>query len=308
MATILSDLGQVEKALSVLEKFIATNSENVECRQVQALIQLRAGQLEEGFKNYDWRLMPGQNSVAIRPFAQARWMGNAIDSKKLLVWLEQGIGDEILSLNMMSDICERVQNCIIECDERLVPLIRRSYPGVAVAARTDPPDSQTRNADLVCPVWSTAQFLRREWSDFPKHKGYLKPDEETILSVRQRYKSIAQDRKLIGLSWASGVKGGQFKTPPLDCWSPLFDWDDILFVSLQYAPATADIENLNSLGRGEIHVDPDIDTTLDLDLSAAQIAALDGVVSISNSTAHMAGAIGIPIACLVPEGHGGFWY
>lgn len=307
-ATILSDMGMTEKALMQLDKQLASFPDSVECHQVRALVQLRAGQLEEGFQNYEWRLAPSPQSVSVRPFQQTRWKGEPDTSKTLLVWLEQGIGDEILSLNMLSDICRLVPNCIVECDGRLTSLIARSFPDVTVVARENPPAQIADRADLTCPMWSTAQYLRCHWSDFPAHAGYLKPDPDKVNTFREKYTRLAEGKRMIGFSWASGAKGGHFKTPPLDQWTPLFNRDDICFMSLQHAPDTADIEHFSSLGRADFHVDPEVNSAEDLESMAAQVAALSGVISISNSTAHMSGAIGVPTACVIPEGHGGFWF
>src|SRR3546814_1900249 len=57
-----------------------------------------------------------------------------------------------------------------------------------------------------------------------------------------------------------------------------------------------------------VHRDPGIDPTRNLDGLAAQIAALDCVVSSSNSTVHIAGALGMPCYVLLPAGRGRMWY
>jgi len=46
----------------------------------------------------------------------------------------------------------------------------------------------------------------------------------------------------------------------------------------------------------------------DLDLFAAQVAAMDLVITISNTTAHFAGALGVPVWNMTPTGPGRIWY
>ncbi|MBL8630619.1 MAG: hypothetical protein JNM81_13365, partial [Rhodospirillaceae bacterium] len=78
--------------------------------------------------------------------------------------------------------------------------------------------------------------------------------------------------------------------------------------SLQYGPAAADIERVTKDLRAEIFVDPDINPMGDLDDFAAQVKAMDVVVSVSNTTVHFAGALNVPTLALVPQGRGNLWY
>ena len=45
-----------------------------------------------------------------------------------MVLREQGIGDEILYGSMYFDLLNKFSDLIIECDERLIPLFKNSFP------------------------------------------------------------------------------------------------------------------------------------------------------------------------------------
>jgi tetratricopeptide (TPR) repeat protein len=310
LAVALSDLGSVEESLNVLDQFLKIHPNDIACHQNKALILLRSGNFTDGFHEYEWRLYPTPLGVQMRPFSLPRWQGDDLESRKLLIWLEQGVGDEILSLSLWhQSLSEANQNqYIVECDPRLAPLIQRSYPTLQVVARQDPPAIETKTADLVCPAWSGARFLGAGLPHFSGADGYLSSDPITTATLRSKYEQLAQGRAVVGLSWSSGARSGNLKTPALENWGPLLANDSYFFVSLQHAPSTIDLITLSELSGREIYVDPDIDTTADLDGSAAQLAALDAAVTISNSTAHLAGALGVPVATIVPSGYGGFWY
>ena len=80
------------------------------------------------------------------------------------------------------------------------------------------------------------------------------------------------------------------------------------FVSLQYgdaARAAADAARRHGV---EIVDDQAIDQLRDLDLFAAQVAAMDRVVTVSNTTAHLAGALGVDGIVLLPATRGLHWY
>lgn len=307
-AATLADSFKINEAIEHLDRFLARHPKNAECYQNRALILLRAGRLHEGFEDYEWRFTPATISVPTRPFVQNRWQGDPLNTRSLLVWLEQGIGDELLSLSLAGDILKRAPNCSIECDARLLPILERSFPSARIVPRCNPPDPKTKSADLVCPALSAARFLRQSFDDFPRHHGYLKADPDKIGEIRERYLSLAQGRKIVGLSWGSASRSGRLKTPPLEIWETLLQNDAFFFVSLQYTGAKEDAETLFNLSGTHVFVESEIDPTSDIDFTAAQISALDAVVTISNSSAHLAGALGCPVATLIPEGHGGFWY
>lgn len=307
-AATLSDRLDIDDAIELLDHFLKRHPENAECHQNKALILLRAGDLREGLESYEWRLVPASITVSLRPFPQPRWLGETLRKETLLVWLEQGIGDEILALSMAADILERVPNCSFECDPRLVTILERSFPSARIIPRSDPPHQETKRADLVCPALSAARYLRQSFDDFPNHHGYLETDLVRTKEIRKRYQSLSKGRKIVGLSWGSASRGGHMKTPPLEIWNSLLTNDEVFFVSLQYAGAKEDTKAFFELSGTQIYIDPNIDTINDIDKSASQLTALDAIISISNSTAHLAGALGKPVATLVPEGHGGFWY
>ena len=119
-ASILSDLNEMDQAIALLNDYLKIHPESAECRQNISLIQLRAGRLGDGFDNYEWRLTPNAASVSVRPFSQSVWRGEPLVNERLLLWLEQGVGDEILSLSLLEQIIERAPNCIVECDPRLL--------------------------------------------------------------------------------------------------------------------------------------------------------------------------------------------
>jgi hypothetical protein len=77
-------------------------------------------------------------------------------------------------------------------------------------------------------------------------------------------------------------------------WAPLLGWKSATFVSLQYGDIKNDLEALRELTGGRVIHDTEINQLVDLDGFAAQIAALDGVISISNTTIDMAGMLGVP--------------
>jgi hypothetical protein len=185
-------------------------------------------------------------------------------------------------------------------------LFARSFPGVGVVPRGgDLPG----NIDAQIPLGSLGQFLRATWDAFPKRAdGHLRCD--TALAARLRERLIAGGgRRIVGLSWHSrNPKHEGSKSAPLREFAPLLRLDGCRFVDLQYGDTGADRADVErALGVRIEHLD-DIDNTGDLDGLAALISACDVVVTVSNTTAHLAGALGVETVVLIPAGRGRMWF
>jgi ADP-heptose:LPS heptosyltransferase len=111
--------------------------------------------------------------------------------------------------------------------------------------------------------------------------------------------------RLIGISWWSRTKRKDL--PEVADWAPLLRWKEAAIVSLQHGDIKHDLEVLQDLAGGRVIQDAEIDQLTDLDGFAAQIAALDAVVSISNTTIDMAGMLGVPTVHLRDDKYSPFW-
>ncbi len=108
----------------------------------------------------------------------------------------------------------------------------------------------------------------------------------------------------MGISWHSRrATLGAAKSLALAAWIPILEVTGPTFVSLQYGETDADLALAGQAGHA-VHVDPEIDATHDLPGLSAQIAAMDLVISVSNTTAHLAGALGVPTWTLAAAGGG----
>ena len=112
--------------------------------------------------------------------------------------------------------------------------------------------------------------------------------------LRAKYRGGGDDL-LVGLAWNSvNVKMGHRKSLPLAAYAPLTEITGIRFIDLQYGDTAVAREAFETETGVEVFHDPDIDQLQDLDAFAAQVAAMDLVISVSNTTVHLAGALGIP--------------
>ena len=156
-------------------------------------------------------------------------------------------------------------------------------------------------ADVDMAIGSLPKYFRSSWADFPARKGYLVPDEQRKQFWLERLASVGKGLK-IGISWRGGKNeiARSRRSTTLEQWRHLCSVPGIHFINLQYGDCQAELLEANNQYALTIHDWPDVDPLKDLDDFAALISALDLVISIDNSTVHMAGAVGIPVWALLP--------
>ncbi|MBL8628562.1 MAG: glycosyltransferase family protein, partial [Rhodospirillaceae bacterium] len=303
--------GRAEDAITCYEKanVLKPAFAGAYTNKAQSLMAL--GRLSEGWDIYRHRFENKTNGANRRGYLLPLWSGKAADGLKLLVWTDQGLGDELLYASMLPDLQKRGIDVVLECSERLVPLFKRSFPGLPVVPRRTPPDAaiQSFKPNTHISLAELGALFRPRMSSFPPRRGYLRPDPDRTAAIRSRYRAVAGSKPLIGVSWKSeNPKTGKFKSVAADQWRELLAGTDAYFVSLQYGDDAADLAVISDGGRVQVFKDPDIDPVADVDHFAAQVAALDFVITVSNTTAHVAGGLNVPVWLLAPQGQGMLWY
>jgi tetratricopeptide (TPR) repeat protein len=306
IALILHARGRYAETAQILDKHIAKYGDSpggLEARKSKGMCYLNLGKFTEGWPLYRYRL--GASAPDARETRSPRWNGEVIDGP-LWVWGEQGLGDQILHASMIDDLRGRASSVVLEVEARLVSLFARSFPGIQVVPlgsdlSAQKFQAQTSIADLGC-------YFRPDWASFPKReKGYLVTDPERTAELRSR---IASDgKKVIGVSWRSvSPRFGQNKSAQLDDFIRVFEMPGVCCVDLQYGDTGKERLALEQGAGISVTRVEDIDNTQDIDGLAALMCACDAVATVSNTTAHLAGALGRPTWVFVPYGFAQMWY
>lgn len=292
--------GKLEEALACYNHVLSKDVSNKKCHYYKTQITLLQGDLQSGFEQYEHRWAP--SFVKMRDFPYPWWNGEDLHDKTLLLWEEQGIGDIIMFASFLPELCKQSKKCIIETEYRLLPLYQRSFPDAVLVERDYPakPDIAAQDINVQSAMGSVARWLRKSKADFPEHQGYLKADATKVAACKERYAALGSGIK-IGISWESkNADAGYLRSLPLEQWQPIFTAQNACFINLQYGDVSDALRDLKEQQGIEVFQDTAIDPIEDLDGFAAQIAALDLVISIDNSTVHMAGALGVPVWTLLP--------
>jgi len=270
----------------------------------EAMNRIRLGQFAAGWDAYEWRWQTDEYAVMRRDYPQPLWDGAPMPGR-LLVSAEQGLGDHILFGTMLPDLRDRVGALTVEVDLRLVPLFARSISWAEFVAY-DHNRLHPGPADAHIPMGSLGRFLRRDPAEFAAPPdGHLRCDEARAAALRER---LDDGRLIVGVSWHSqNKKLLASKSVRLADLAAVFGQPQCRLVDLQYGDNAAErAAVVRDLGV-TVEKLPDVDNTDDIDGLAALIRACDVVVTVSNTTAHLAGAIGAEAHVLVASGRGRMW-
>jgi len=302
LGTALMELGRFTEAKTAFERVIAIDPECAEAHHNLSLVLLLTGQFKQGWEEYEWRWRHGGFSTPLRPFSQEWWNGSPEGIVKLLVWAEQGIGDEVQFSGLIRDIISHGVHVVVECDQRLVPLLQRSFAGTVVVGRTDPPAPLLKDPSIThqIPMGSIPRVLGLPPNSMSFQNPYMTADEEKRDRFRSQYKGNGGPM-LVGISWRSGNKQeGLKRTVGLEYWGPIFKVAGVRFVNLQYGDYSGELEAAYNRFGVKVLEDEKVNPLRDLESFAAQVAAMDLVISVDNSTVHFAGAMGVDVWTMLP--------
>lgn len=309
---VLIELGVSEPTAALVDEALHHFPDHWQIRKLAAEHLLKAGEFARGMPLFgDFRIPPTGRRHYLENVPVPTWDGARFDGT-LLIGAEQGVGDEILTASLYVDIARLGQRAIIETDPRLLTLFRRSFPTLEFIDRRDLALQDLAAAHPGCrkiisgDLWA---LFRRQPDDFPATPGWLTADAARVQHFAEKYAAQWPGLPHIGISWRSQrvMKSGARKDVELTEFLPLLTAGNAGFVNLQYGDIGADLLTLGEHA-GRLCLDPEVDTYNDIDALCAQTAALDLVITTSNVTAHVAGALGKPCWLLLPRQRPVIWY
>lgn len=296
LGALYLDSGQFDKALTYTQKVLAVdpNHHNAKTNLGFCKLALRDWSGWAGYHGTigsDWR-------PKVRYKAEPEW--DDTPGKNVVLYADQGIGDEISFASMVPDAAAVCRKLILDCDGRLEGLFRRSFPDVTVYGTRTKQErwrKEDRDIDASLPLGQAGEFFRLSDDSFPG-TPYLVPCPDRV----KQWKALFKDKPTVGIAWTGGVpkSNSRNRRVSLDDLLPVLNLP-ARFVSLQYRDASKELAEFKTRH-------PDIDLvqykwatlTDDYDDTAALVAACDYVLCIQTAVAHTAGGLGVPVTVLLP--------
>ena len=293
---------------------------SAEAHFVDCQLYLQEGNFERGWDLYHWRLGTHKGAQFNQRFRAPLWDGSSLAGKSILVYGEQGPGDEIMFASCFPEVIKLAAKTVIACMPRLVGVFRDSFPGIEVksmeAGWEKPWQRNSPPTDLIAPMGDLPRHMRRDAQSFPMHSGYLSADPKRAAKWAEKLRALGPGRK-VGISWKGGTRHtwSTLRSLSLDHLLPILSANGTHFINLQYGDHSAEIAAFSKQTGIRIHDWPD--AIEDFAETAALATQLDLTISVCTTVVHLTGALGKPAWVITPQipewryGHAGdrmVWY
>jgi hypothetical protein len=261
-----------------------------------AHVLLREQRFAEGWERYERRFDTDPPAARLRAMPMPRLeSGDLGRARRVAVWKEQGVGDQILFSTLLPELTRRGIEAVVEVDTRLAGLYQRSVAGITVVT---PEESERAFAgcDFHVPAGSLPRLFRPDAASFSAQPPkLLQPDPARVAGYREQLGG----RPAIAIAWRSLHKGarrglGDRKSIPLEEFARLAQSTGARLVDVQYGDVGEERRAFEAQHPGMLLTLEGLDPFDDLEGLAAALVACGRVVSSSNATVHLAGALGVP--------------
>ncbi|MFZ4792116.1 MAG: tetratricopeptide repeat protein [Candidatus Competibacteraceae bacterium] len=297
LAVCLNDQGRWAEALAHYRTASVLRPADPRPGWNAAYVELSLGSLHAGWADYELRWQT-QGEHMHPPFPV--WQGEDLAGRSILVYPEQGLGDEILFASCIPDLLEKAQQVVVICEQRLGALYTRSFPKATVYAVREPNKRDWSctlpPSDYQIAIGSLPRLLRTRVDDFPNRAAYLRSDPAQAQHWRRRLAELGPGLK-IGLCWRSGmlITGRHRYYPAITDCEPLLKTPGVVFINLQYDDCAEELAEVQRQFGVTLHQFPGLDLRNDQDGVAALMTALDGVISAPTAVSELAAALGVPV-------------
>jgi tetratricopeptide (TPR) repeat protein len=317
MNTVICD-GDFAEAQRMIEKLSAQFPDKPQLHVSRVLNLFRLGKIDEAMPQMGCRW--GRNQAGQQlDFPCPEWKGEEIRDGKLAIYAEQGVGDHVMYAGHMIPVRERANHIVFEVSARQTSLFQRSFPDFEVIDRASlPPSWRKEEVKAKIAAGDLAYVMGEDFRNLPGRDGFLIPHPGLLQDLRKKYQAHFPGKILVGISWRSGNRdSAAVRSLELENWLSILKNANCGFVSLQYGDTSRDIAQMKEEFGIDVLHDSSVDPMGNMDPFTAQVAAMDLVVSVDNSTIHYAAGLGKPVWAMLPinsdwrwltEGDRSIWY
>lgn len=306
LAAALLALDRTDEASANFEQAIGMIPDHADAHYLFSHCLLQAGRFDQAWNEYAWR-WKARTFEHKPPLATSKPRWNPGDHPaRLLVWAEQGVGDEIFWVSQLRAGQTLADQLTVQTDPRLLSLFRRALPDIRFVSSKEVLADTEFDAHL--PMGDLGQALQLTAEKVMQNPArFLKANSERAKEIKSQL--CPPGHKLCGLSWRSKNRhiGGK-KSLSLSELLPALKQPGLVFVNLQYGDVAQEIADLKAQHGIEVIEYADVDNKNDLEGLADLIEACDLVLTTSSTTAHLAGAVNKTTLNLVSRGSARIWY
>ncbi len=291
-------LGDYDAALADYADACGRDPHHGAARRSEAFCRLLMGDFDAGWRQHEARWDAADVMLHRRHADRPLWTGDEpLAGRTLLLHAEQGYGDTLQFCRYASLAHDRGATVIVEAPAALGELLGTLRGVSRIVTEGQPAPA----FDLQCPLMSLPYAFRTTLDTVPADVPYLRADARRRAAWVQRLDAISPRGRLrVGLAWSGNPRhaNDENRSMPFAALAPLVGFGalDATFVSLQPQVRARDADEFAASG-----VPSFADALTDFAETAALVDALDLVISVDTSVAHLAGALARPLWVLLPR-------
>ena len=305
LAACYAFIGKVKLSIINFKKAVAINPYFFDGLYRLGQMQIYNQEFREGWANFKFRWKSRdyfhQYLKTSKPILE-----NIIkNDEKILIWSEQGLGDQVMYGSMFKECSKYLSNLVIKIDKRLIDVFKIKHPNIKFCGLEDKIGETAFDKHI--PFGNLGGHLRLRKSDFKKAVfPYISSNKKTRQFIIKKYKN--NHNLLVGLSWSSSNHLlSNNKSLSLELLLPILKIRNIKFIDLEYKNSTKEINSFYEKHSIKILQENTIDNFNDIEGLCSIIDVCDFVISCSNTNAHLSGALYKKTFLLLPKGRGRLW-
>jgi len=288
---IKNEFGEIKEAKKIILKFDKLFPNNKYITTAKAWLLLNQGDYKNGWKAHNAHIAQIKNHMKL-PGAKL-WKKEKLDGN-LLVWSGQGLGDFIFFSKMVGLLDDYAKKIFFICDKRLVPIYKRYFTKIKPEKFIIEEEYQKERFSKHIASEMLGEFFANSVEDinnFSKNK--LTPSKEWDLEIDKFLSSLPKNKLNVGLSWSTSNKDEiDKKGIKLDKFLEIFKKNNINLINLQFGDVKHEISSFKDKNKVEFYEFKNLNITKEIDKLMSLINKLDLVITIQNTTAHLALSIG----------------
>jgi len=290
-ATILLSQLHVRESIAAAEAGLRVHPEDADLHWTLSLGLLMSGDLKRGLAETEWRTRSLAFTGKILKLDQPRWHGESLEGKTIFLHAEQGFGDEIQFVRFVPEVARRATRVLLMVASEIEPLVAGTLPD---NARILPQNSVLPPIDYHCPLMSVPAVVGTTLETLPARVPYLRPNPQAVQKWRER---LGPGGLKVGIAWSGNPKHGNDHNRSMSLATfRALHVEGCRFFTVQPQMRDADRELFPQWAQAQ-----DVGRELgDFSDTAALMEALDVVVTVDTSVAHLAGALARPVWVLLP--------
>lgn len=290
--TMLLQQVRVRDSVAAAQEALTLYPDDADLHWSLAMGLLLLGDYARGWHESEWRTRCKAFHGKVLQLEQPQWRGEDLRGRTIFLHSEQGFGDNIQFVRFVPEIARRAQAVLLLVSGPLEPLIANKLPA---NCRLLPQHSALPPIDFHSPLMSLPSVLGTTLETLPAQVPYLHADPSLVARWRER---LPADKLNVGIAWAGNPShvNDRNRSMGLAAFSAALG-ADCRFVTVQ--PQLSDVDRTTLAANPRVL---DLGRELgDFSDTAAMFEALDLVITVDTSVAHLAGALNRPVWVLLPH-------